>query len=595
VSVTPPCPVDRIEPWEVLDLLSSLVQKSLVVYEEDEQGQGRYGLMETMRQYSRDRLMESGEAAARRFRHLEHYLALAEEAEPEIGADPVWLERLEIEHDNLRTALDWCTSPEVRGAGPWVRKREREHRTSSELTPDPQPVTPEAIDLRLVAALGDFWTVRNHQTEGRQRLAAALAASENAAPAVRAKALGLGARFAMNAGDDESAAPLAEESLALCQQAGDRLGTAHTLGLLSEIVSHRGDPTRAVALAEECLALHREIGNRRGVAAALTGLGARTFFRGGDRERGLALVEEGLAIGRAAGDRLLTGNILRNLGLMEWYLGQAERAIGLFVESLAIFREFGDGAMSFLTLAHLAYAARSIGDQERVFALLEESVAAARGLEMHRWISSALRALTDVAHMQGNPQRSKAFFEQTLVLAREQGDQERISYCLHGLARAALAENDLERARMLMQEGESFARTIADPRVRIHPLGGLGHIARELGEFERAAAWYRESLELRLECGNEYEVVQSLEDHAILAAQQGRWERAARLLGAVETLCAGFGRTPPATFPVDYERALAAARAALGEVAFASAWAEGQTMLREQAVTYALEPAECDS
>ena len=78
MSVTPPA----IESWEVLDLLTGLVQKSLVVYEEDEQGRGRYRLLETVRQYTRDRLLESDEAPARWSRHLECYLALAEEAEP---------------------------------------------------------------------------------------------------------------------------------------------------------------------------------------------------------------------------------------------------------------------------------------------------------------------------------------------------------------------------------------------------------------------------------------------------------------------------------------------------------------------------------
>src|SRR5205807_10416435 len=126
------------EPWEVLDLLTSLVQKSLVLYEEDEHGGGRYRLLETVRQYARDRLLAGGgreerpqgarsggagprdavgggEGEAVRGRHLDFFLALAEAAEPELWRDVAWLERLETEHDNLRAALDWCagSSPEA--------------------------------------------------------------------------------------------------------------------------------------------------------------------------------------------------------------------------------------------------------------------------------------------------------------------------------------------------------------------------------------------------------------------------------------------------------------------------------------------------
>src|SRR5205823_7140008 len=93
---------------EVLDLLASLVEKSLVLYEERE-GEGRYRLLETVRQYARDRLLEAGEAAAVRGRHRDWFLALAEQAEPELRGPEqvVWLERLEREHDNLRAALAW--------------------------------------------------------------------------------------------------------------------------------------------------------------------------------------------------------------------------------------------------------------------------------------------------------------------------------------------------------------------------------------------------------------------------------------------------------------------------------------------------------
>src|SRR5438067_11561928 len=108
MSVTPP--QAPIENWEVLDLLASLVQKSLAVYEEDEQGRGRYRLLETVRQYGRDRLVEAGSSEATRDRHLRFCVLLAEEAEPKLRGfeQKRWAARLESEHDNLRAALEWA-------------------------------------------------------------------------------------------------------------------------------------------------------------------------------------------------------------------------------------------------------------------------------------------------------------------------------------------------------------------------------------------------------------------------------------------------------------------------------------------------------
>src|SRR5438067_13121010 len=101
--------MSRIVEPEVLDLLTRLVDKSLVVYEEDEQGHGRYRMLETVRQYSRDRLLESGDGDRWRDHHLAHFVALAEEAEPHLtgAGQQAWLERLEAEHDNVRAALGW--------------------------------------------------------------------------------------------------------------------------------------------------------------------------------------------------------------------------------------------------------------------------------------------------------------------------------------------------------------------------------------------------------------------------------------------------------------------------------------------------------
>jgi len=188
VSVTPPSSSAPIESWEVVDLLTSLVQKSLVVYEEDAQGGGRYRLLEPTRQYARDRLLEAGEGEAARGRHRDWFVALAERLrrEQDVGraASHVGsLDRLEAEHDNLRTALAWS---EARGE--------------------------VEVGLLLAARLSWFWTVRGYLEEGREYLARMLALpAAEARTAARASALGNAGILAWNQRDYGAARTLLEE------------------------------------------------------------------------------------------------------------------------------------------------------------------------------------------------------------------------------------------------------------------------------------------------------------------------------------------------------------------------------------------------
>src|SRR5437868_14879875 len=144
MSVTPP----MIEAWEVLDLLAGLVQKSLVVYEEDEQGRGRYRLLEPMRQYARERLSEAGEGEAVRSRHFDVYLALSRAASSQFrGADQVvGLGRLAMEHDNVRAALAWSME------------------SGNDL-----------LGIRLATAVWHFWRLRGYWREGLDWLTGLLA------------------------------------------------------------------------------------------------------------------------------------------------------------------------------------------------------------------------------------------------------------------------------------------------------------------------------------------------------------------------------------------------------------------------------------
>jgi Asp-tRNA(Asn)/Glu-tRNA(Gln) amidotransferase A subunit family amidase len=164
----------------------------------------------------------------------------------------------------------------------------------------------------------------------------------------------------------------------------------------------------------------------------------------------------------------------------------------------------------------------------------------------------------------------------------------------------AQAQGDDEKAPALCEEALPLARDVEDQYQLMHILSAIGSAARQQGDYVRARVLYQESLALRREVRNTYAIAQSLEDFGVLAGRQQQWERAARLLGAAEAVCADLGTALPVAMAEEYWRTVSGARCALGEEAFAAAWAAGRAMTLEQAITFAREetvpsPGEGDS
>ena len=266
---------DSIESEDVLDLLSGLVNKSLVVAEPTGEGGVRYRMLEPIRQYAWEKLEGSEEDEVVRRVHALWFLAFAEEAEPELRRDHqgVWLERLETEHDNMRVALEWFLEQE-----------------------ETEPA------LRLCGALGDFWHMRGYLSEGWRWLEAALEEGEGPAT-VRLKALVRAARIAWELGDYEETTVLGEECLALSRELGDTATRAEVLYILGITALVRIELERASDYFKEAAALQRELGDTVGLAHTVQGLGIVEIGRR-DFVRAQELHEQSLALAREAGDDL---------------------------------------------------------------------------------------------------------------------------------------------------------------------------------------------------------------------------------------------------------------------------------------------------
>ena len=298
---------DGIHPYAVLDLLAQLVDKSLVLTEE-QGGAVRYRLLDTVRQYAHDRLQEAGEAERTRDRHLAYLLRLAEEAEPKLrGVEYRWfLDRLEEEHDNLRVALEWSLTPARR----------------------------DEAALKLSGALAWFWWLRSYHDEGRRWLARALAATPDRS-AARMKALHGAGWLAQHQRDSATARELLAESLRMARELDDRWTVALALHHLGRVAYYDDDPTTARSLARESLAVAEDVGDPWLIAWPLHLLGIAAHIEA-DYPTARAYYERSLAMRRELGYQEGIGVLLALLGMVALREGELGQAHARLKEALAV-------------------------------------------------------------------------------------------------------------------------------------------------------------------------------------------------------------------------------------------------------------------
>jgi predicted ATPase/transcriptional regulator with XRE-family HTH domain len=368
--------------------LAALIDASLVRREEAE-GEPRYRMLETVREFALERLDASGEGDEARRRHLAHYLALSEAAEARLRGpeQATWLRQLEAERANLRTALDWALAHD------------------------------HAAALRLVAAQYWFWCLHNDLREGSEAAARALATEELPSDIVRVRVLLGAAWLAVNQADLAAVEAHAGAALALAEQIGDAAGAADALDAWAEAASIRGDLDRSAALYETAAARFRTLGDGWRQARSLKGLGGVCMSRG-DLDRAAALLEEALGLYRARGDTEAAARTLIGLADLARARGQADQAQTWGEEALAAIEASSrDRFAAGQTRRVLGLVAYDRGDYARFAALVREGLRAASDFGVPDMVALGLADIGIAAEATGRPEPAVRLFGAAAALS----------------------------------------------------------------------------------------------------------------------------------------------------------------------------------
>ena len=386
-----------IRPAEIISLLTGLVDKSMVSMEE-KQGEARYSLLETIKQYGREKLQQAGEEIVMRNRYKNWCVELAERAETEVKrADQVyWLDRLDRERENLGAAIQLCLTDKDAEAG-----------------------------LRIGGSLWWSWFLRGYLIEGREILEQFLSMSSSSRSTVTgrtlAKAMVGACSFSAWLGKLDRATELGEASFTLYRKSGDKSGMAFSLAILAEVAQYRGDNTRAKGLLDGSLKLLQGEEDKWGIAFAYTGL-KDVFVAQNDLERAQAMMEKCLALLRELGVRIDVGLVMIWLALVLVARGDYKRADELLLESLEICRELGHR-------------------QGIALALLVSGIKDSR---------------------QGKYSRAGTYLKESMILLREASNKSFIAWCFLELADAYASTLRPELAVRLFSAADKLDNTLSD-------------------------------------------------------------------------------------------------------------------------------------
>lgn len=492
----------------------------------EHQAKIRYIVLDSLRDYALERLADNNEREIIEDQYAAYYLVLLQQAEQNLqGADQVaWLERLETEHENLRAALDWLT-----------QKTERLLQA-----------------LELAGILWQFWWIRGHLSEGRERITNLLERVKAAAPElIKTSAY---ARLLIGCGyltrvqsDFATARSFQEEGLAIYRELADKAGVAASVYSLAILTQEQGDYTKSRSYNEEGLGLYRELEDKAGIGNCLNSLGI-IAYRQGDFSEARRYWEDTLVMRRSLNDKRGIAKLLNNLGVIHSDDGDFVKARRFYEESLALHRESGDKRSTAGLLNNLGEVIRSLGDYNKASAMHQEALGMSREIGDRIGVALSFQNQAEIAQMQGDYAKALGLHEESLIMYREADDK------------------------------NSTANALID----------IAYILRKQGEYFKAFSFLRESLVLSREMMSKPEIAKGFLGLGIIAIHQRQLLRAAKLLAASQVLRQTIGTNLKARNLDECNREISFLRTQLNKTDFESAWREAWRWPLDNAIDYAL-------
>ena len=413
------CGEEPLMPEDVLDILGSLVEKSLVMLEERDDG-ARYRMLETIRDYAREKLEQGGDGAATQGRHCAHYFMMAKEANRGLkgSEQAAWIERVETEHDNVRAATALALAG---GVDPFIA-------------------------VKFAVAMLGFWILRGYSTEGRAMVRAALALPEvQASDLAQAHALYVGAALAETQSDYAEARQMLESCLVLRRRLGNPVDIAANLSTLSLARLPTGDASGAREVELEALQIFRQLGDRLGEAIGLLHLGQIELYVGNEQPARTHL-EQCLVVSREIENQEVEGECELLLGELAFETNDHNQAAKRFARSLSVCRLAGDKRGDAKALHWLGKAELQAERLDSARVRLSEALQAFRAFKMQEEMAGCLEdhaALAFAERSIGVAVRlsaAAAVSRERLGFARAPGAEQRWSAHLERLRQALAPE-----------------------------------------------------------------------------------------------------------------------------------------------------------
>jgi predicted ATPase/transcriptional regulator with XRE-family HTH domain/Tfp pilus assembly protein PilF len=519
---------------EVFEGIDSLLTRNLLKQWEGEDGQTRYGMLVTIREFGLDKLAENGEKPLLLENYGAYFLTLANKLEPKllVGEAVAAGQVINSDYDNFRTVLEQAIETENSAAA-----------------------------LQISVPLGLYLSWEGNFNEGRSYLEKALALPFSISSSkFRAKALIRFGLLCNELGDGRKGRRCLEESATLYRELGDKSGIANALSRLAFFIIFEGEYTTAHRYLEECLAISHELNEKWLLGYTLNGLGIAALTQN-EFEKARYYFEENQVYYREVGAEWGIAGSKINLGNVAVMQGKYEEARRYYEEGVALYREMGLMASLSTSLNFLSFAAINQGKYSEARVIIEETLVISRNQNSKLETLITLSNLGIIAFLEGNYGEARLQFEQNLAFYRKTGDKFRFTIQLVAVALVALRQGKYAKACDLLKENLAISQGLRDRFGLAHCLTGWAGLAVE--------TW-----------------LQSEQSPGLTTLNY--LTRAARLSGACASLLNSVGGVlwqPERAF---HEQTLKLIQSNLGEAAFEEAFAEGAAMSMDEAVAYAL-------